>query len=145
MSITIVDPQKEQTIEINGSKIHYRMPPPSVILDCFFQILGKDFDLSKLTDPTFISQLDQMRIADSIARQCVTGWEDINIPYDIESVVYLPFGIKMEMFSKAMSFLAQNLGGGMIPEPSRSKKKTQIITKSSISKGKIKVPSPTES
>ncbi|MDD5231636.1 MAG: hypothetical protein PHC43_09925 [Candidatus Marinimicrobia bacterium] len=123
MSIVILN-QKEKELKDGDSVIRYRIPSPAVILDCLYAVLGKDYDLSKLSQANDIPFSDNLKLADSLAGQSILGWELVkdsdgnNLEYDKELIPYLQSSIKIGIFREAMDFLAGNLA-----QKSQKKKK----------------------
>lgn len=144
MSIVITDPQKEKVVEKDGSKIYYNMPSRSTLLDCFYQVLGKDFDLAKM-DIEKMHMADVMSIMNNVCSQAVCRFEDVKdengkqLEYSQELVEYLPLDVTTQIFNEVMSFLARTFGVANL------KSVTKNIKKNSSIEGKKKTTTPTKS
>jgi len=114
MSIVILS-QKEKELKDGDSIIRYRIPSPAVILDCLYAVLGKDYDLTKLSQGKDIPFSENLKLTDCIASQSILGWEGVTDSegnpedYDKGLIPYLPSSIKIGIFREAMDFLALNL------------------------------------
>jgi len=124
MSIKIVNPNKAKVLERDGSKFFYTFPARTAIYDCYYKVLGNDFDLSRLNENSL--KMDQLSdILSEICKQSISGWENVTdengtvIGFDIELVAYMPFDLKVEIFNEVMSFLAKMLGTEnlLVPQP----------------------------
>lgn len=135
MSIRIVNPDKQKVIEKDGSKFFYTFPARTAVYDCYYKVLGNDFDLSRLNEKSL--RQDQLSdILSEICKQSVSGWENVidedgvAIDFDIELVAYMPFDLKVEVFNEVMGFLAKMLGTESILKAQHTKKSSTKSVKS---------------
>lgn len=110
-----MDIRKSQVLEVeSGVKIEYRIPAVQVIFDCFFMVLGKDFDLAEF-DPADLTATDQMRLVDAIFRQAVVSWQGFidqdgtPLDFDIALIDAIPLQYKTLVFRSVMDFFVKTL------------------------------------
>jgi len=122
MPVTIVKRDQVQELKVDDSVFLYKLPGEAEIFSALGSVFGKDTDLTKIDfkslSPTALSGL-----ATSIAKLAIIGWENVNgedkkpIDFEFGLIEFIPFDIRVKIFTKAMNFLVST-----VPEKAKPQK-----------------------
>jgi len=144
MPIKVINPEKQEAVEKDGSKVFFRYPSKTAILDCFSGVLGEEFDLRHLEMDKLLPQ-QIIGLVESVSGLCITGWENVEdqdgnlLEFRKELVEFIDYGVKMEVFNRVLDFLTVQVGG-TVQAPTAVKtpktRRSKTIRKGSSTEGK---------